>query len=125
MFRKLASMVVITAIVCTIGGTSAFANHPSDPTLKDDPANAQPEPPAKKEAKPHEELKTAMLKLVADAKAGKVKAASKSPIQPGKRNNLSKGTKIAIGVGIAIVVVVVILVVHAKNHFFDDFRLGN
>lgn len=43
--------------------------------------------------------------------------AAKSQIQPAKRNNWSKGTKIAVGVGIAVAVVVVILVVRHKVDF--------
>ena len=121
MLKKLAAAIVITAIVCTIGGTSAFANSPS---VKDEPADF-PTEATKKEAKPNEQLKASLLKLVADAKAGKIKAAPKSQMLPGNRNNLSKGTKIAIGVGIALVVVVIIVVIHEKNHLFDDFRLGN
>jgi len=125
MIKKLVSLIAVIAILFTIGGTSAFAKHLSAPPVMDEPVNAPAEPPAKKAAKPTEQLKAAMLKLVADARAGKVRVAPKSQIQPGNRNNLSKGTKIAIGVGIAVVVVLIIVVVHEKNHLFDDFRLGN
>ncbi len=56
-----------------------------------------------------------MVKLVADAKAGKVVPTERPQIQPAKSNNLSKGTKIAIGVGIAIAVVVVIVIATADK----------
>lgn len=125
MIKKLVSMIAVFAILFTIGGTSAFANSLTDPPDTDEPTNTPVEAPAKKEVKRNEQLKTAMLKLVADARAGKVRPAPKSPIQPGTRNNLSKGTKIAIGVGIAVVVVAIIVFIHEKNHLFDDFRLGN
>jgi hypothetical protein len=125
MFRKLASLIAITAIVCTLAGRSAFAKNPPDLPVKDDPVNIQPEAATSKEAARNEQVKHGMLKLVADAKAGKVKPSPKSPIQPGSSNNLSKGKKIAIGVGIAVVVVAVIVFIHEKNHLFDDFRLGN
>lgn len=125
MFKRFASVVIITAIVCTVGGTSAFARNASDPDGKDDPANVPSEAPAKNDVKANEQLKTSMLKLVADVKAGNVKLPAKSQIQPGNSNNLSKGKKIAIGVGIAVVVVVVIVFFHEKNHLFDNFRLGN
>jgi hypothetical protein len=125
MFRKLASVIAITAIVCTLAGPSAFAQNPNDPPLKVDIGNVQPETAASREVARNEQLKHGMLKLVADAKAGKVKASPKSPIQPGTRNSLSKGKKIAIGVGIAVIVVAVIVFIHEKNHLFDDFRLGN
>lgn len=115
MFKKLASVVIITAIVCTLGGTSAFANNTSNPDAKTDTANVPSEAPAKKEVKPNEQLKNNILKLVADAKAGKVMPAAKSQIQPAKSNNWSKGTKIAVGVGIAAAVVAVILIVRATH----------
>ncbi|HEV7682954.1 MAG TPA: hypothetical protein VGO68_12570 [Pyrinomonadaceae bacterium] len=126
MFKKLASAILVAAITCTIGGTSAFAANASDPSVKDDPAARVPaEAPEKEAAKPNEQLKTNLLKLVADAKAGKVRLPAKSQMQPVTGNNLSKGKKIAIGVGIAVIVIAVIVVIHEKNHFFDDFRLGN
>jgi preprotein translocase subunit SecF len=126
MFKKLASVILIATIACTIGGsTSAFATSASEAPLQDDPASVPAKAPEEKEAKANEQLKTNMLKLVADAKAGKVKLPAKSQIQPGTSNNLSKGKKIAIGVGIAVIVVAIIVVIHEKNHLFDDFRLGN
>ena len=125
MFKKLASVILIAAIACTIGGTSAFATNVSEASVQDDPASVPAQAPEKKEAKPNEDLKTSMLKLVADAKAGKVKLPAKSQMQQAGGNNLSKGKKIAIGVGIAIIVVAIIVVIHEKNHLFDDFRLGN
>jgi hypothetical protein len=121
MLKKLASAVINIALVCTLGGTSAFANSSSGPAAKTDAANVPSGGPAKKEVKPNEQLKNNMLKLVRDAKAGKVMPAAKSQIQPAKSNNWSKGTKIAVGVGIALAVVVAILVVHTRNHLFDDF----
>ena len=123
MLRKLASLIAITAIVCALAGRSAFAQNGLP--VKDDPVNIQPDAAASKEFARNEQVKQGMLKLVADAKAGKVKPSPKSPIQPGSSNSLSKGKKIAIGVGIAVVVVAVIVFIHEKNHLFDDFRLGN
>jgi hypothetical protein len=121
MLKKLASVVIITALVFTLGGTAAFAYEPSNPDEPTDMATV-PASPAKEEVKPNEQLKTNMLKLVADAKAGKVAPASKSQAQP-PSNNWSKKTKIAVGVGIAVTVVVMILVVnHVRNHLFDDFH---
>lgn len=123
MLKKLVSVVIVTALVFTLGGTAAFANDTPDVNTKADPANVPSEAAAKKEAKPNERLKNNMLKLVADAKAGKVAPVAKSQIQPAKSNHWSKKTKIIVGVGAAVAVVVVILVVqHARHHFFDDFR---
>lgn len=121
MFTRIASGVIITALVCTLGGTAAFANT-AGPDEKTETANIPSQAPAKEEAKPNEQLKNNMLKLVADAKAGKIAPASKSQIQSAKGNNLSKRTKITIGV-VAVTVVVLILVVnHVRNHLFDDFH---
>jgi hypothetical protein len=114
MLKKLASVVIITAIVCTLGGTYAFANNSSNPDVKTDTANVPSGAPAKKDVKPNEQLKNNMLKLVADAKAGKVMPAAKSQIQPAKSNNWSKGTKIAVGVAVAVIAVIVIVAVKNK-----------
>lgn len=123
MLKKLASAVIMTALVCTLGGTSAFANNGSNPDVKTDIANVPSGAPAKKEVKPDEQLKNNMLNLVRDAKAGKVIPTAKSQIQPAKSNNWSKDAKIAVGVGVAVAVVVVILwVKHKKDHFLDGLR---
>lgn len=111
MLNRLTSVTLMAALVIVSCGTSAFANNSSNPNAKTDCANVLSGSPAKKEVKPNEQLKTDIHKLVSDAKAGKVAMAAKSQIQPAKSNNLSKGTKIAIGVGIAVAVIAVILVV--------------
>jgi hypothetical protein len=119
MFKRLASVVIVVALVCSLG-TAALANEISHPDEKTDPANVPAKAPAKEAAKANEQLKNKMLKLVADAKAGKIALPPKSEIQPARSNHWSKKTKIAIGVGVAVTVVVLILVVnHAMNHFFD------
>lgn len=115
MSKKLASIVIITAIVCMLGGTSAFANNSSNPDVITDTANVPYSTPAKKEVKPNGQLKNNMLKLIADAKAGKVMLAAKSQIQPARSNNWSKGTKIAVGVGIAVAVIAVRVIVAATD----------
>jgi hypothetical protein len=119
--KRLASIVIITAIIFTLGGTSAFGNSSLNPDAKTDTPEVPVTNSAKKEVKPNEQLKNNMLKLVADAKAGKVAPAAKSQIQPATNNNWSKRTKVAVGVGVAVAVVVVILVVkHVKDHLFDS-----
>jgi hypothetical protein len=109
--NKFTSVTLVAAMVVVLCGTSAFANNSSNPDEKTDTANVPSMVPETKEVKPSEQLKNNMLKLVADAKAGKVTMAAKSQIQPAKSNNLSKGTKIAIGVGVAVAVIAVILIV--------------
>jgi hypothetical protein len=116
--KKSASLILVASMMVVLCGTSAFANNLSMPDLKTDTANVPSGAPAKKEVKPNEQLKNDMVKLVADAKAGKVAMAAKSQIQPAKSNNLSKGTKIAIGVGIAVAVIAVIVI--AKSPILND-----
>ena len=120
MFKRLASVVIVIALVCTLGGTAAFAHKTSSPTEKTDTPDVPSKTPAKEQVNANEQLKNKMLQLVADAKAGKIAPAPKSQIQPARSNNWSKKTKIAIGVGVAVTVVVLILVVnHVRNHLFD------
>jgi hypothetical protein len=121
MLKKLASVTIITALVCTPGGTAVFARNTTSPDDKTEKANVPAEAPPKEEVKPNEQLKKKMFKLVADARAGKVAPVAKSQTQPARSNNLSTKTKIAIGVGIA-AVVLVLVVNHARNHLFDDFH---
>lgn len=118
MLNKFTSVTLVTALVVVLCGTSAFANNSSKPDVKTDTANVPSGIPAKKEVKPSEQLKNDMLKLVADAKAGKIVMDAKSQIQPAKSNNLSKGAKIGIGVGIAIAVIAVIVI--AKSPALND-----
>ena len=117
MLTKFASLVLVIALVSTLGGSSAFANSPTKPDAKRNVADVpgETEISDKDKVQPNEKLKADMVKLVADAKAGKVAPAERPQIQPAKTNNLSKGTKIAIGVGIAIAVVVVIVIATADK----------
>jgi len=107
--KKLASIALVAVLVSVLCGTSAFANDSANLDTKTNPANSSSDVPAKTEVKPNEQLKNNMLKLVADAKAGKVLPAERPQIRPAKSNNLSTGAKIAIGVGIAAAVVTVIV----------------
>jgi hypothetical protein len=121
MLKKFASLMLVFALICTLG-TFAFASTQSDPELDSVGVSAALglSPVTRTKAKPNEKLRADMLKLVADAKAGKVALAERPQIQPAKSNNLSKRTKIAIGVGIAIAVVAVILI--AKSPALNDGR---
>ena len=122
MINKFASVVLITALVCTLGESLSFASNPSQPDTEPAMAETRLESAAaaKKDAQPSEKLKADMVKLVADAKAGKVAPAERPQIQPAKSNNLSKRAKIAIGVGIAVAVVAVVLI--AKSPILNDGR---
>ena len=125
--RRFVSGALMAALLFAVGGRLAFAN---TKTNTDPPPNGVVTVPAsptsaKKGLPSNEKLRIDLVKLVADTKAGKEKLPGPPQFHPARRNNLSKGTKIALGVGIAAVVVLAIVVVHAKNHLFDDFNLSN
>ena len=108
MLNRLTFAVLITAIVCTLGRTPAFAEVTAESDVKPKPTRALLAPETAKSVPANVRLKADIDRLVAHAKAGKI-APSATQLQPAKRNNLSKGKKIAIGVGIAAAVVVIVL----------------
>jgi hypothetical protein len=103
MTKKLISLATVVTLVCCFCGTSAYARTGSDPK---EPTVKSVTPAEKTQAQ--EKLKADVTKLVADAKAGKLKLPVQQFPQP-KRNNLSKGAKIAIGAGIAAAVLFIVL----------------
>jgi hypothetical protein len=113
MIRKFASLVLMFALICSLG-ISALAT-PSD---LDPKATATSSPSTQPQETPNEKLNAGMRKLVADARAGKLAPAAKSQLQPAKSNNLSTKTKVAIGVVVA-VVVLALVVNHERKHIFD------
>lgn len=111
MLNKFASIVLVASLVCTLAGTPAFANTPSEPSTKTDATSDKPDAVTEADKVVNEELRTSINKLVADTKAASnVVTFPKPQIQSPQRNNLSKGTKIAIGVGVAVAVVAIIFV---------------
>ena len=103
MIKKLISLGTVVALVCCFCGISAYArtgSDPKEPTVKS-------APPAEK-TQAQEKLKADVTKLVADAKAGKLKMPAQHFPQP-KRNNLSTGAKVAIiaGIGAAIFLIII------------------
>ena len=127
MINGFASLALAIALICTVGGTFVLADTPTNTDPTANVVVTLPASPisAKKELPSNERLRTDLAKLVAGTKAGKGKLSEPPQFQPPRGNNLSKGQKIALGVGIAAVVVLVIVVIHAKNHLFDDFNLSN
>ena len=112
MLKRIASMTLVTLIVFTFCRSAAYATTFSGDEVK--PAeNTATDDVAKKQV--NEKLRADMLKLVADAKAGRVAPAPLPQMQPQKSNSLSKGAKIAIGVGIAVAVIAIIVVVKADK----------
>lgn len=113
MLNKLASLTLAAALLTALSGTSAFANSSFG-------LNSNKDQPATRlrfvridssKSRLNENLRVNVLKLVADAKAGKISTAERPQIQTAKSNSLSKRTKIAIGVGIAAAVIAVIVIV--------------
>ncbi|HEX8846069.1 MAG TPA: hypothetical protein VF791_15570 [Pyrinomonadaceae bacterium] len=122
MFKRFTSLALAITLISTLGGTSAFANPPSDPETKTDAAKTKPAttvPATTSEIKPNEKLRAEIFKLVADARAGKVTPASSMQIQPRQSNSLSKSVKIGLIVGVAVAVVLVLIFIHERNNFFD------
>ena len=105
MTKKLVSFVTVVALIGCLCATSVYAGSSSDPK---EPAD-KPAPAAEKK-QANEKLKADVTRLVADAKAGKLKMPAQH-FPPPQRNNLSKGATIAIiaGVGAAIVLIVMLV----------------
>lgn len=103
MIKKCISLATVIALVCCFCGVSAYANG-TDPK----PIVKTATPAEKSQAQ--EKLKADVTKLVADAKAGKLKVPAQHFPQP-KRNNLSTGAKIGIiaGIGAAIILIWVLV----------------
>ena len=123
MFTKHLKRLLVLILVCTLAGSSAFANGLADrqsETKISQPAMANDI--ALKTAQPHDKLRADMQKLLAEAKAGRVVLTAGPQIQPAKGNNLSKKAKVAIGVGIAVTIVAVILVVKIKRDGFFNCK---
>jgi hypothetical protein len=104
MIKKFISFATVVALVCCFCGVSVYANG-ADPKV---PPVKTVTPAEKSQAQ--EKLKADVTKLVADAKAGKLKVPAQHFPQP-KRNNLSTGAKIGIiaAIGGAIVLIWVLV----------------
>src|SRR5687768_15440282 len=105
--KKLLSLtIVITILTCA---SFVRAANETEPRLKTEESTSAPTA-ENQETKSNEKLRSAMLKLVADAKAGRVAPEPRLQMQPAKSNNLSTKTKVAIGIGIAVAVVAIIVI---------------
>jgi hypothetical protein len=124
MLKKFASLALVAALACALCGLKAFAQNKPQPETVAKAANAslRSGSAGEKEAQPDGRLKAGIQKLVADARAGKGMSAIPAPQnQPVQSNSLSKSVKIGLVVGIALAIIITIVVIHAKNHLFDDF----
>ena len=116
MIKKFASVALAIALACTVGGTCAFADIPTNTHTTGD-VETRPSPTSDEEDQGNEKLRAGFSRLVADAKAGKV-AAARPQTQPRRSNNLSDGVKVAIGVSIA-VALVILVVTHKRGRTYD------
>lgn len=109
MTKKLVSFVTVVALISCLCATSAHAGSNSDP--KEPEAKSAPVA----EKKPaNEKLKSDVTKMVADAKAGKLKMPAQH-FPPPQRNNLSKGATIAIVAGIGAAIVLIVMLVKLNS----------
>lgn len=108
---RLASLAVAVAMISSLGGASVFAHPASDPkTAAETRTSSKSSASATNETKPDEKLRVDMLKLVADAKAGKVAPRSEPQFPRSQKNNLSTGAKIGIVAAIAGAIVLILVV---------------
>jgi hypothetical protein len=120
MYKQIASLFLVAAIVCTLGGTSGYAQTSSLPDAGSNKENGLQDSGIKEKraAQQKSSLKADIAKLVADAKAGKRLSVSDPQNQPAQSNSLSKGWKIGIVV-IAALVIVTFVAIHVSHHLFD------
>ncbi len=109
MIKKLFSLATVVALVWCFCATSAYAGSGSD--LKE-PEVKSATPAEKIQAQ--KKLKADVTKLVADAKAGKLKVPAQQFPQT-QRNNLSTGAKIGIIAAIAGIIVAIVILNHVTS----------
>src|SRR5687767_14627372 len=107
MIKKSISLATVIALLCCFCGISVYANG-TDP--KAVPVRVTPA----EKSQAQEKLKADVTKLVADAKAGKLKVPAQQFPQP-KRNNLSTGAKIGIIAAIAGIIVAIVILNHVTS----------
>ena len=108
MIKKLFSLATVVALVFCFCATSTYArpgSDPKEPEVKSAPAE---------KTQAQEKLKADMTKLVADAKAGKLKVPAQQFPQT-QRNNLSTGAKIGIVAAIAGIIVAIVIINHVTS----------
>jgi hypothetical protein len=115
MKAKFLSLVITIAMILSVGGVSVFGRSATDPKTAVEDAKTLPNStaPAKEKAPGTNKLKGDMLKLVADAKAGKV-APRAQHFPNTKRNNLSTGAKIGIAAAIG-GLIFALIIIHQVN----------
>lgn len=107
--KRIVACGIACFLICCLLGTLTHARSSSDPKEP----KVKSETPAEK-TQAQEKLKADMTKLVADAKAGKLKMPAQQFPQP-QRNNLSTGAKIGIIAAIAGAIVLIAVVAHVTS----------
>jgi len=111
MFSKLWSIVLVAALLSTLLGAPVLASAQSKRDTKYPSQVISEDELFVRNVPANQNLSAEISKLVAGVKASRdVVTIPRLQLQSPQRNNLSKGTKIAIGVAIAVAVVVVVLV---------------
>lgn len=108
--KKLITCGTVIALICCM---CVVANGKGDPEISKVTTSSAPAP-ATSDAKRNEKFRSDVQRLVADAKAGKLKMPAQQFPAPTHRNNMSTGAKIAI-VAIIAGTVFLIFAVHAIN----------
>lgn len=112
---KLLSLLLTAALVWAVGVVPTSANTPTKPSGVTTDGTASPESRPGAAGRPAGEVKTAVLKLVADAKADRRVRTPAPQFPKPQRNNLSTGQKVAIGAGIAVAALVIAYFVIRAN----------
>jgi hypothetical protein len=111
MKNRITSLPLVLLLIFTLCGSSTYAKTSSGDEVKP-PDNAATKESASKQR--NEKIRTDVLKLVADAKAGKVTPTLR-PQQPKNSNSLSSAAKIGIVVGITVAVIAIIVIAKDKG----------
>jgi hypothetical protein len=93
--KRIATGGIVAALICCLYVIANGKTGPETPR-----ATTASAPAASTEAKRNEKLRSDVLRLVNDAKAGKLKMPAQQFPPPTHRNNLSTGAKIGIIAGI-------------------------
>lgn len=113
MLTRIVSALTMSALIWVTSVAPASAQSAVADSAEADasPAVSASEGAVIQSAQPSAGLKDGMLKLMAEAKAGKRGPAAAPPRQPPvPRNGLSRGQKVAIGVGAAAAVIILVIV---------------
>src|SRR5687767_8080954 len=119
MFKRIASLVLASTLVCGLGGTSTFGSITVIPGYRLETGNEATFSASSKEREPARSLKDEIAKLVADARAGAGLSIESSQTIPRHGNRFSTRAKIAIAAGVGVAVLLAVMYYHFRRHLFD------